>query len=92
MFRFCNEYVHFLQHLALRRAISGNGREGLLLVPALEEGASKGAVEDHVHHVGGCRSPINLNVLGLEGENREDVSVLSSARHHIVNILRSTAR
>src|SRR5438105_13184262 len=50
------------------------------LVPALEEGASKGAVVDHVHHVGRCRSPINLDLLGLEGENREDVAVLSRAR------------
>src|SRR2546430_15259607 len=45
-------------------------RRGLPLVPALEKGASKGAVEDHVHQPGGCRSPGNLDLLGLEGEGR----------------------
>src|SRR2546421_9191260 len=57
-----------------------NSKWGLPFVPALEKGASKGPVEDHVHQPGGCRSPVNLDLLGLEGEDREDVAVLSSAR------------
>src|SRR5438552_18144503 len=54
-------------------------RRRLPLVPALEKGASKGAVEDHVHQPGGRRSPVNLDLLGLVGEVREDVAVLSGA-------------
>src|SRR5438105_7804176 len=54
-------------------------RRRLPLVPPLEKGASKGAVEDHVHQPGGRRSPVNLALLGLEGEDREDVAGLSGA-------------
>src|SRR5438067_13471639 len=55
--------------------------EGRLpLVPALEEGASEGAVEQGEHHPGGRRFPINLDLLNVEGKDREHVAVPPVAR------------
>ena len=45
------------------------------LVPALEEGASKGAAEQVEHQQGGRRLSVNLDLLGGEGEDRKDVAV-----------------
>src|SRR5437016_13946118 len=51
-------------------------RRGLPFVPALEEGPSKGAAPHLVHQPGGRRLLVDLDLLGAEGEGREDVAVL----------------
>src|SRR5207248_8331513 len=48
---------------------------GLPLVPALEEGASKCAVEQVEHQQGGRGFLVDLDPLGVEREDREDVAV-----------------
>src|SRR6266851_712907 len=55
-------------------------RQGLPLVPALEEGASEGDVPQGVHEPGGRRCPVDLDPLGVEGEDCEDVAVPPGAR------------
>src|SRR6476469_7147797 len=55
------------------RAAEGNGL--LPLVPALEEGASKGSGEQVEHQQGGRRLRVNLDPFGGEGQDREDVAV-----------------
>src|SRR5260221_7435722 len=62
--------------------IQGEGAKGrgLPLVPALKEGASKRAVEQGKHQPRRRRFPVNLDRLGFEGEDREDVAVLPMAR------------
>src|SRR5437764_3971685 len=50
-------------------------KSGLPLVPALEEGASKCAVEQVEHQQGGRGFLVDLDPLGVEREDREDVAV-----------------
>src|SRR5436305_14882428 len=50
-------------------------RACLPLVPALEEGAAEGAAEQVEHQEGGRRFLVDLDSLGVEGEDREDVAV-----------------
>src|SRR5438477_5069599 len=54
-------------------------RHGLSLIPALEEGASKGAAPHLEHQPGGRRLLVDLDLLGVEGEGGEDVAVLAGA-------------
>jgi hypothetical protein len=57
--------------------MSGHGEAplGLPLVPALEEGASKCSVEQVEHQQVGRRFLVDLDPLGVEREDREDVAV-----------------
>src|SRR5947207_9864937 len=48
---------------------------GLPLVPALEEGASKCAAKQVEHQQGGRRFLVNLDPLGVEREDGEDVAM-----------------
>src|SRR2546421_1146673 len=54
--------------------------EDLPLVPALEECACEGDVPHGVHEPGGGRSRVDLDPLGVEREDREDVAVPPGAR------------
>src|SRR2546430_2381380 len=58
---------------------TGYTTAGLPLVPALEEGPSKGPAPILVPHPGGRRLVVDLELLGVEGEGREDVAVLPGA-------------
>src|SRR5438445_9515889 len=64
---------------APRSRTTGHATAGLPLVPALEEGPSKGAAPRLVHQPGGRRLLVDLDLLGVEGEGGEDVSVLPGA-------------
>src|SRR5438874_7520912 len=59
--------------------LRGVPKQGLPLVPAREERASKGAAPRLVHQPGGRRFSVDLDLLGVEGEGGEDVAVLPSA-------------
>src|SRR5207253_10420367 len=54
-------------------------KQDLPLVPALEEGPSKGAAPRLVHQPGGRRFCVDLDLFGVEGEDGEDVAVLPGA-------------
>src|SRR5438105_8947656 len=54
-------------------------KQYLPLVPALEEGPSKGAAPRLVHQPGGRRFSVDLDLLGVEGEGGEDIAVLPGA-------------
>src|SRR5439155_26092074 len=62
-----------------RSRTTGHATAGLPLVPALEEGPSKGAAPHLVHHPGGRRLLGDLYLLVAEGKCREDVAVLPGA-------------
>jgi hypothetical protein len=49
--------------------------QGRPLVPALEEGASKGAAKQVEHEECWRRFLVDLDPVGVEGEDREDVAV-----------------
>src|SRR5437016_4351149 len=55
-------------------------KQDLPLVPALEEGPSKGAAPRLEHQPGGRRFSVDLDLVGVEGEGGEDVAVLAGAR------------